>query len=345
MITTPRDSQASVLELTDSRWLAFCDGHPRATVFHHPAWASVLQDTYGFEGSVLAAVLPDGRVVGGLPFMTVRSVLTGSRRVALPFTDFLPPLSLAGWDDQVDKMVAAWMSAGSPVEVHSQVTEEAKRLVEQGVRHELALGSLEDMRRAISSTPVGRAIRKAGRTDLTVSNETDLGAIRAYYDLHCLTRRRQGVPVQPWRFFVQLQRHVIGAGLGMVVLARLGGQPVAGAIFLTWNSTVIYKYGASDPRFLELRPNNLVMWRAIEWGCEHGYRTLDFGRTDSDNTGLRRYKSGWGAHEMPLLYTELPIARRRRPSELAKRVATVLIQRSPVFTARAIGGLLYGHYA
>ena len=65
----------------------------------------------------------------------------------------------------------------------------------------------------------------------------------------------------------------------------------------------IYKFGASDPKFQELRGNNVVMSRAIEWCAGHGMEALDFGRTETTNDGLRRFKLGWGAEETEIQYS------------------------------------------
>jgi lipid II:glycine glycyltransferase (peptidoglycan interpeptide bridge formation enzyme) len=148
-----------------------------------------------------------------------------------------------------------------------------------------------------------------------------------------------------------LWKHVIDKELGFVVLVHLDRQPVAGALYLAWNRNLIYKFGASDPRFWDLRPNNLAMWTAIEWACEHGYRTLDFGRTDLDNQGLRDFKSRWGAMELPLTYSYLGTrahpsaavaARRARLRKLALDAAGRVIRTSPPILCRATGALFYG---
>ena len=85
---------------------------------------------------------------------------------------------------------------------------------------------------------------------------------------------------------------------------------VAGAIFLNLGTRAIYKYGASDLRYQALRGNNLVIWEAIKFFGEHGYRTLDFGRTDLPAEGLRRFKCGWGATERSIEYVSVTILRR-----------------------------------
>jgi len=207
------------------------------------------------------------------------------------------------------------------------------------------LEPIEEIRAKLSKSPIGRALRRADRSVLNTTIERDLPAVRAYYRLHGLTRRRQGAPIQPWRFFQLIHQQLIAEGLGMVVLARVRGRPVAGALFLSWNSNLIYKFGASDPAFWDLRPNNLVIWTAIEWGCANGYRVLDLGKSDTHNLGLRRFKSGWGAKEVPLHHTVLPSGAGPERSGLALRAASGLIRHSPVIAARALGELLYGRFA
>jgi lipid II:glycine glycyltransferase (peptidoglycan interpeptide bridge formation enzyme) len=166
--------------------------------------------------------------------------------------------------------------------------------------------------------------------------------LETFYRLHLETRRRQGVPVQPKRFLQSLWTHVIAEGLGFLVLAQLRGRPIAGALFLSWNGNLIYKFGASDPRFWELRPNNLVMWAAINWGCEQGYRQLDFGRSELENRGLRDFKSRWGAQELLLMYAHLPPERPSSVPHLVAQAMAKVIRSSPPIVCRVTGELLYG---
>jgi CelD/BcsL family acetyltransferase involved in cellulose biosynthesis len=116
-------------------------------------------------------------------------------------------------------------------------------------------------------------------------------------------------------------------------------------LFLAWNRTLIYKYSASLPEYLKLRPNNLLLWHAMRWGCENGFHTFDFGRSDADNHGLRKFKSGWGALERPLAYTTVadhPVA---RGSGRLLHLAGPVIRRSPPWVCRAAGELLYKYAA
>ena len=126
-----------------------------------------------------------------------------------------------------------------------------------------------------------------------------------FVSLHLRTRRRQGLPIQPRSFFERLWEEMIEPGHGFVQIAQVDEVPAAAAVFLHGGTTVTYKYGASAPEHLSRRPNHLVFWEAIRWACLNGYETLDFGRSDADNQGLRAFKSGWGTVETELAYSTL----------------------------------------
>jgi CelD/BcsL family acetyltransferase involved in cellulose biosynthesis len=160
-----------------------------------------------------------------------------------------------------------------------------------------------------------------------------------------LTRRRQGVPSQPWRYFRLLWEQMLEPGHGFVLLAHHGGTAVAGAVYLLGGRTVTYKYGASDDRSLSLRPNHAVMSAAIEWATERRYTWFDFGRTDLDNPGLMRFKESWGAQERPLCYTSLSGPPRYHARSPLHVVAAPVIRHSPALVCRGLGRLLYRYAA
>jgi lipid II:glycine glycyltransferase (peptidoglycan interpeptide bridge formation enzyme) len=186
-----------------------------------------------------------------------------------------------------------------------------------------------------------RNVRRAERSGLLVEQGTSPQAVETFYRLHLLTRRRLGVPIQPRRFFERLAEEVLAAGLGFVLTVRQGDVPLAAAVFLAWKGVLVYKYGASDARYWNLRPNHLLFWWAIRWGCEHDYRVLDWGRTDLTDRGLRDFKSGWGAIESPLEYA---VVADQPPSLAPSRLHSalrLLIRHSSPWVCRALGEHLY----
>jgi CelD/BcsL family acetyltransferase involved in cellulose biosynthesis len=270
------------------------------------------------------------------------------RFTSLPFTDYCPPLVTG--EDTLAELSAALLGWQRTSQVHELVVHGALsstagiHVVARGVRHILPLGTTsQEFQRRIKGSQIDRAVKKAVREGLTARISRSEADMDTFYELHLRTRRRQGVPVQPRRFMRLLWRHVIDRGLGFLVLAHSAGRPIAGAVYLAWNGHLIYKFGASDSRFWQLRPNNLVIWTAIEWACEEGYRDLDFGRSDIDNQGLREFKRRWGATEVSLDYSYLAPAAPGPPFPgLSRQILARIIQSSPSLVCRLTGELLYG---
>ncbi|MBO0807326.1 MAG: GNAT family N-acetyltransferase [Actinobacteria bacterium] len=339
------------LELTDRRWGDFVAGHPEATPFHHPGWAGLVAGCYGFRAFALATSDESGAIRSGLPVIEVRHLGGAPRWVSLPYTDYCPPLVLAGADEQ-QLAAGLWRASGSAgvrqVEVRAPLPGAAAS-GSPALRHVLPLDpDPAHVYAGFHHSQVQRSIRRAEREGLTVRAATlpqDLAG--TYYRLHLRTRRRQGVPVQPRRFFRLLWESAVSTGLGSVVIVEAAGVPVAGAVFLAWNGTVIYKFGASDPGAWRLRPNHLLFWHAIRTACQHGYRWFDFGRTDAGQQGLRDFKLSWGAVEKPLVYGTLGGGPARIPAAtgIAGRVLGPVIRRGPLLLCRMAGESLYRYTA
>lgn len=256
-----------------------------------------------------------------------------------------------------------------------------------------------------------RALRKAEKSGVTIRFATDAQAMVEYYRLHCLTRRKHGLPPQPYRFFKKIHEHLIAKGQGFVALAERGvgrqqsavssqesgdkdvgagswkleagreacapdrsltpssqllapdaaplspnsnllspasrraGAAIAGAVFLRLGLSALYKFGASDERFQELRPNNLLMWRSLLHCRELGCTSVHLGRTNLGQEGLRRFKLGWGAREERIDYYRFDLRRGAYVREAAlnegwhNRVFGCL----PLSTNRLAGAILYPH--
>lgn len=333
--------ETAILSLDDARWASFVACRPESTAFHRAGWPRTLADAYGFTPFVLA-LLENGHVAAGAPMMAVGR--GRSRRwISLPFTDVCPPLGEAASVSALLEDVARvrLRERLESIEIRAAVTVPSAHSVEAGVLHLLELDDGPSAARAHFSSQTRRNVGRAQREDVETSIEIHREAMsEVFYRLHLLTRRRQGVPVQPKRFFASLWEHVIAPGGGFIVVARVAGVPAAAAVFLDGNDTLTYKFGASDPEFLHVRPNHAVFWKAIEWACDRGRHTLDFGRTDLENTGLRDFKSSWGAREHPLVYTSVgktaPHVTRYRA-----RFLQPLISHSPTVVCRVIGEAFY----
>jgi CelD/BcsL family acetyltransferase involved in cellulose biosynthesis len=340
-----------VLEPTDPRWADFVATHPAATPFHHPEWTRLVAGCYGFRAFALAVRDVSGVIRAGLPVVEVRHLRGAPRWVSLPYTDYCPPLVSTG--EQEEQLVAALRRSSRAagvrrVEIRAPIAG-GSPAGPRALRHVLGLGpNPAEVYAGFHRSQVQRSIRRAEREGLTVrrgSSPHDL--VDTFYQLHLRTRRRQGVPVQPRRFFRLLWDNAIATGLGSLLIVEAAAQPIAAAVFLTWNETVIYKFGASDESSWSLRPNHLLLWDAIRAACEQGCRWFDFGRTDIGQEGLRNFKLSWGAVEEPLFYGMVGGTLESAPSAegMATRVLGPVIRHGPLLLCRAVGETLYRYVA
>jgi len=80
---------------------------------------------------------------------------------------------------------------------------------------------------------VRRAVRKAEKLGVTVEILKDALGIRQFYALQCQTRRKHGLPPQPFRFFQNVRKCILAEGSGIIILARLAREQSQAASFFT----------------------------------------------------------------------------------------------------------------
>lgn len=331
-------------------WEEFLLRDPGATVFHTAAWASVLHDTYGFEPRYLAASNGTSGIEAGIALFSV----TGRRLVGLPFSDLCPPLlpdSPLGTALLNDAKQLVDEKSATVLELRGE-SELALTALEKGdefLQHVVPLDAPGSVLKERLHSSAKRALRKAEREGITVRESTTLEDMRRFYGLMVKTRRKHGLIPQPWRFFENIQKHLMEAGMGFLLLAEYKGETIAGDLLLAYKDGLTYKFNASDPKYLQLRPNNSVLWRAIESGAERGYKWLDLGRCELENEGLRRFKLLWGAEERSLCYYFYPSvkvgASHQKTSALTRRVLALMVRYAPDWALQQAGARVYRNFA
>ena len=328
-------------------WDALLKPHAQASFFHTSAWARVLQNTYGHRPTFFCRI-NNSQLEALLPTMEVSSWLTGRRGVSLPFTDLCPVLKPAPGDASLFEAALAhgrnhqwkyfesrnnssdWPGAQPSVSFYA---------------HTIDLqADPEAMFKRLGSS-LRRGIRKAQDEGLQIQFDSRPEAISQYYALHCMTRRKHGVPPQPARFFINIGRYVLGAGRGFVGFALWQSKPIAAAVYFHYGQQAFYKFGASDYRFQHLRPNNLLMWEAMKHCASLGCTSLHLGRTSLVNDGLRRFKESFGAQEETLSYAKYDFKRAAFVQDVdrAQGPLNQLFRCLPPALFRLAGALLYPH--
>jgi CelD/BcsL family acetyltransferase involved in cellulose biosynthesis len=321
---------------------------PGQSFFHTSTWAEVLRESYHYE-PLFFTIRKQAALEALLPVMEVDSPLTGKRGVSLPFTDYCEPIVSSA--AQFRDLFAAAVALGKKRhwrylelrggEVFFDKTEPS----EWHYAHTLDLAEGPRKLFAGLRDSTRRNIKKAEKQKLDVTLSASPDALQTFFRLNALTRRHHGLPPQPRRFFQCVYDHILSRNMGFIVQASLRGTAIAANVYFMFGDQILYKYGASDRAFQHLRASNLVMWRAIQWGCDHGYRALCLGRTEPGNEGLRQFKAGWGARERLIRYYRYDLRKGafiKAPS-IVNPLYRKIFGKLPIPVLNLLGSILYRH--
>ena len=337
--------------LSDTAWGEFISKRADATIFHHPAWLSVLHNQYGLKVFALVWKNREGELTGGLPFCEVKNLRGKTVWISLPFSDHCDVLVDASEDpsELQDALIRLCGEKGIQG-IETRTTKPFRSglaVVQDSVVHTTNLGvGADELFASFKKTQVQQPITKAIRDGLVAEVRDDWKAVDEFFELHVRTRRKLGVPVQPRGFFRILHAQILSKGLGYIVIIKRGSTPIAAGVFCGFGRTLTYKFGASDERELMHRPNNFAIWTAMKEAMRRGFSVFDFGTTEIVHEGLRKFKSGWGSVEVPLYYSFYPVA----PSDskfnfIKNKVVSPVIRHSPTFVCRLTGELFYKYFA
>jgi lipid II:glycine glycyltransferase (peptidoglycan interpeptide bridge formation enzyme) len=333
--------------LSLDEWQAFASSRPESNVFHHEKWLRMLMDQYGF-GLQIPAIKRDGNVLAAVPFMETTSARGKRKLISLPFTDCVRILAV---DASAEKTLCRAFTSESfgdyaSVLMKTDQSVAAADTASEWVRHELSTSApLHEIHRGFA-TGLKRNLRKAEKSGLRFEQRSDENALWSFYRLHLTTRKRLGVPVQPKSFFRRLLNGLLQEHLGYIGLVMLDDKPLAAGVFLTFNKTTIYKYGASDPRSLEFRPNEWMMYNAIRQAAQCGHTTFDFGISERTQDGLRRFKSKWGSVETDV-YNHCLAGENSRSVMVARAmpIVSLAIRHAPPIVCQTLGEVFYKYSA
>ena len=280
--------------------------------------------------------------------MKVSSPLTGRRWVSMPFSDYCNPLyqDESACDEVSRQLLQTFRTEQlKRLEVRWNLPEGPEiQQVSEFVLHTIQLDTDPDkVSKRFKRTHL-QNIHTAEERGVQVEFGDKLEHLEVFYNLQLETRKRHGVPAQPWKYFAHLWRHIVQAGMGFVLLAHKDGEYIAGMVYLGWGKTLIAKYAASREDSFNLRPNNLLFWEGMRWGCQNGFQVFDMGRTELKNAGLRNFKSRWGAVEQPLIYSIISSKLYQPSSDRLAGILQFVIQKSPLWLCKLSGDLLYRHF-
>lgn len=328
-------SNIKVSALTPSdepAWQAYVNAHPDATIYHTLEWRDILYNEYRFKPMYLMAK-EDGKVVGVFPILLLKN-LRGRRLVSLPFSIYGGPLadgaeitSALIW--KCMEMVKEGKASSVEIKPHTHIGDNVAELeaVECGIGTTIDLAAGIDIlwKRLTDRNDVNRAVREGLSFSISDGDTLD-----RFYRLQLMTRKRLGLPIPSIRYYRSFFDKMSGrVKLGLV---EKEGIPAAGGLFFVHKSTILYALGASDQKYLHVRPNDLLIWEMMKWGCEKGFKVFDLGTTQMNDRGLMHFKEKWGGKEALVKRYFYPAVQK-----LSNREGSVLLKMLPLPVSKVMG--------
>lgn len=148
--------------------------------------------------------------------------------------------------------------------------------------------SIDDIWMKEISTQNRNVIRKCQKNGLYVEVGTDYSE---FVDIYNETMNKVGA--EDFYFFDREYYRQLGADKNTVLLyVKQEERVLAAAIFMGYGEYFHYHLSGSRKEFLKLSPNNILLWEAIRYAKEKGYKKMHFGGglTDSMEDNLFRFK-------------------------------------------------------
>jgi FemAB-related protein (PEP-CTERM system-associated) len=291
----------------EKRWSEFTRHHSFCTLCHQIAWKHVVEKTYGHKAHYLFA--EDGsEITGILPLFLVSGPLWRKALISVPFAPYggicsSDPSATERLLSQARRLMidlgASYMemrccaasSAMAGLPINRQYISAVYRIPGKS---DVAWRRMNKNRR--------KKVRKAQNCGLSAEVHEPGRATEAFYSVYVRNMRDLGTPPHTPRFFRQVADEFPNST--RILLVRREGKVVAGTFLLIHDSTLTCGWGASLKEYLRCEPNDPVYWEVIRYGCQQGFRDVDFGRSLAESGGAT-FKREWGARETCLEYRYL----------------------------------------
>lgn len=335
-------------QVKEEEWKEFLSNCNSATIYHTPEWKKFLEDTFHYKPYYFFAKNESGEIVGFLPMFQIKSRLTGNRLCSVPFAHICGPV---GNENLLGDLVSSSFNLFNDLKLDSFEIRESIKFDGFHQKNSFSTHILElppeikAVWQRLDKGSVRWAIKKSENSGISVSKAENIEDLKKFYELNCVTKKELGVPCHPWKFFKNLF-DLLRNNLSLYV-ARFNNEIIAGGIMEYYKDTVLYGYGAADPKYLGLYPYNAFLWKAIEDACITGYKYFDFGRTSYDNSGLINFKKRWGTKEKKLYYSSYPgnhESLTENRDNLKYRIGTKVIRNMPMPIYKTFSDVVFGHF-
>jgi len=280
------------------------------TLFQHPSFRNVIEKTKNYEW-YWVGVEHDGTIIGSLAAYDIIDTVAGGmistrRRMVLG-----GPL-IRVHDEKIRNECMAMLLDGirrigkKPYFIEFRnlfdMSNYDKIFKSKGYKFEEHLNFIidvtvgeEELLKRLSSDG-RRMVKRALNKGLIVSEVTNLSEIDTFYNILLRTYACKGLPIPDKSLFISCFTELKDNERRFLVAKNEQEQIVAGRLLLIAGPNMYDWYAAADSKFLDRRPNELLVWSALRLAIRLGLKTFDFGgagRPD-EKYGVREFKKKFG---------------------------------------------------
>ena len=344
-------------------WDAYISNNPCGNAYQKSFWGQAIRETYGHTTYNLMAVKagPDARVqsgkevvVGVLPLVHIKHLLFGNKLFSMPYADLggltadtqkVEQLLLENALGIAHQQNIPFVELRQPFPLselsqqahgtficYAERSNKVRLLLELPDSSEQLMNSFKSKLRSQIRRPLKDGLYvKAGGLEL----------LDDFYPVFAENMRDLGSPVHAKAFIENIVE--AASGLARLFIVYQGKKPLACSLILGCGSTLANPWASSLRKFSALSPNMLLYLAMLEYGCDNGYKTFDFGRS-TPGEGTYKFKKQWGSVEIPLnwyVYSNR-LENTESVTELKSKfaLAMTLWKKLPVPLSRVIGPVL-----
>lgn len=306
------------LRVTDSidcqKWEDFVLNHPNGNIFQTPDMHEVYRRTKNYEPIALAVLDESNEIValtqavvikemgGPLGIFSARAVIQGG------------PLYIEGnvGKEALCMLMEQYNSTAGKKAIYTNIrnmwdtTEIFDILKDAGYEYEEHLNILIDINKSIDELwgnlhkSRRNGISKCFRLGIMVEEVKDINSMPQIYDVLEETYLHAKLPLADITLF-ESAFAVLGPKNMVRYWVAKDHEKIIGVILTLVCQDVIFDwYSGASRDALKLRPNDVLPWHAIEWGCNNKLDIFDFGGAGKpdEEYGVRVFKRRFGGDEI-----------------------------------------------
>jgi len=299
-----REPELKIVPLEQARaeWDALTSSHREATLYHRGPWLEVLRRSFGVRPQV--AIIGDSGSTRAACLLARGNPIRRSL-ISMPFSDFCPPLAVNDSARGALLSRLAVIQNRSRLELRGVAAGYPWNVLDHFQRWTLDLSRPFQAIEKAADRETRRHLRRAREAGVSVECSRDAEAMDFFFNLQLESRRRLGVPSQPLKFFRTVHEVFAKSDSIEVWFALHQGKRIAAVVVLRDGNDLHAKWSARVAGSPD-GASHLIFMSIAEHHAEKA-SSLDFGRTDSRNRGLSRFKRELGATPTDLPYSYFPL--------------------------------------